>query len=348
MLYLTSTYSMHTSLRRTLMDLQSDLARGQKELASGRRADLGVALGMRVSRSYSLGDVNETVQTLLSTNKLVATRLDTTQAGLSNILSTARDIRSTLIAAQNNNSDSDAVVTQARIALGAFIATLNGSDGEAFLFAGINSSVAPINDYFANPPGANKIALDAAFTTFFGFPQSSPAVSTITPAQMQAFVAGPVNALFSSPAWNTDWSQASDLPMRSQVSMSLTIETSVSANDPALQKLAMAYTLVSDLGVGGMTPSTYRTVLQNATQAIDAGIGMLTKTQARVGVMQRNIGVANQTMTIQSGAIETQLSDLESVDAAEAATRVNGLMAQIETAYSLTARITQLSLARYL
>lgn len=308
----------------------------------------GVALGARAARSYSLGDANETVQTILSTNKLVSLRLDSTQTALTSLKDSAKDIRGTLLSALNNGGDRAAIETQARVALGTFISTLNGGDGEAFLFAGINADVAPINDYFASPPAANKTALDSAFQTFFGFPQTSPAVAAITPAQMQTFLDGPMAALFSSPAWNTDWSNASDQPIRSQISISLRIESSVSANDPALQKLAMAYTMMSDLGASGMSASAFRTVLQNATQAIDTAAGTLTKTQARVGVMQRNVIVANETMTIQSNSMQLQLGDLEGVDPTEAATRVNGLMTQIETAYSLTAKITQLSLTRYL
>jgi flagellar hook-associated protein 3 FlgL len=348
MFYLTSTYTINTSLRRTIVDLQSELARGQKELASGRHADLGVALGMRAARAFSVSGMNDAVQTILSTNKLVGMRLESTQTALASLKDTARNAYTTLLAALNDGGDRAAIETQARAALGTFVSTLNSSDGEAFLFGGINSGAPPINDYFATPPSANKIALDAAFMTFFGFPQTSPAVSGITPAQIQAFLDGPMSALFSSPAWNADWSNASDQPLRSQISVSLTIESSVSANDPALQKLAMAYAVMSDLGAEQMSAATYRTVLQNASKTIDQAVRSLTKTQARVGVMQRNLNVANETMAIQSGALQSQMNDLEGIDPTEAATRVNGLMTQIETAYSLTAKISQLSLTRYL
>lgn len=348
MLYLTSTFTLNTALRRTLIDLQTDLARGQKELTTGRHADLGLAIGMRAARSYSLGDVNDTVETILSTNKIVTMRLDSTQSALSSLKDAAQSMRSTLLSALNDGGDRAAIETQARVALGTFISTLNGGDGDAFLFGGINRDVPPINDYFANPPSPNKIALDAAFQNFFGFPQTSPAVATITATQMQGFLNGPMTALFAAPAWNADWSNASDQTMRSQISLSLSIESSVSANDPALQKLALAYTMMSDLGGAGMSLAAYRTVIQKATQEIDTAAGLLTKTQARIGVLQRNVNVANETMSIQSAALQTQIGELEGVDSAEAATRVNGLMTQIETAYSLTARISQLTLTRYL
>jgi len=348
MFYATSTYAITVSLRRSLVALQSDLLRSQKEMSTGRVADLGVALGMRARLSYSLADTYDTAQTILSTNQVVLTRLDTTQAALGKLLSDAQDMRATLLSALDDGGDPAALQKQAGISLSNFISTLNGGDGDSFLFGGVNTNTPPINNYFADPPARNKQALDAAFVAAFGFPQTDPRVANITSAQMDAFMTGPMTSLFAPASWNTDWSHASNDPLRSQISMSVTIDTSVTANAPALQKLAMAYAMVNDLGVNKMNPTAYKTVLEKATQTTDDAIGLLLKTQAQVGVMQRNVTTANRTMTIQSNAIETQLNQLETVDPAEAAAHVNSLMTQIETAYTLTAKITQLSLAKYL
>jgi flagellar hook-associated protein 3 FlgL len=53
-------------------------------------------------------------------------------------------------------------------------------------------------------------------------------------------------------------------------------------------------------------------------------------------------------MSVQSNTILLQLQDIEGVDQTEAAARVSGLMTQIEAAYTLTSRISQLSLTKYL
>lgn len=348
MVYLTSSLSVSTALRRTLMEMQTDLARGQRELSSGRHADLGARLGASVARDHGLGRTHHAIQFILASNKIVETRLEATQTSLSSLVTSAQALRATLISAQNDGGDRTAVETQTKAALANFIATLNGGDANSFIFAGVNSNIAPINDYFANPPGANKNALDLAFVTAFGMTQTSPAVSTITAAQMQTFLAGPMSGLFSAASWIADWSNASSQPMQNQISLSVTIDTSTTANDPALQKLAMAYTMVSDLGLNQMNAATYRAVLQTATQAMDEAISAIIKTQAQVGVAQRSVASAGQTMSIQSDLLEARVFDLENVDATEAATRVNALTTQIETAYALTAKITQLSLTKYL
>ena len=73
-------------------------------------------------------------------------------------------------------------------------------------------------------------------------------MSTITAAQMQTFLDTTFDAEFASPAWNANWSTASDQTMRSRISTTEIVDTSVSANEPAFRKLAMAYTMLSDLG----------------------------------------------------------------------------------------------------
>lgn len=347
-MYLTSTYTMTASLRRTLGLLQSDLNRGQQEVTTGRHADLGLALGLRASSSFSIVSTRMTIESTMASNTALTSRLDTTQVALAGLLSDAQDMRKTLVAAQNNGGARDAIITQARQALTTFIAKLNSSNAEGYLFGGVSTDHEPVVNYFAEPPQTNKTALDAAFTSEFGITQSDPAVSTITGPQMQNFLSGAFSSLFSAASWKTDWSRASDTPVRSQVSLSVSMQTSITANDPAFRQLASVYTMISDLGAENLSNDSYGLLLKSAMETLDYGINGLTKAEARLGVVQNAVKSANQTMSIQSDTLQTQLHGLEAVDPAEASVRVQNLMTQIETAYTLTARISQLSLIKYL
>jgi len=348
MFYITSTYSMTASLRTVIANLQTNLARSQKEMATGRHADLGVALGLRASRSFTLADARDTIGTLRHTNDLVSARLVTTQTALDGMKSDAQRLRATLLASQTDGGDRDAVLAQARQALSSFVAKMNGGDGESYLFGGVDSDAAPLENYFADPPAPNKGALDAAFVAAFGFGQSASGVSSITDAQLQSFLSGGFENLFSDAAWKTDWSHASDAPLRSQIGLSRVIDSSITANEPALRKLAAAYVMVSDLGAEKMNQGAYAVLLKKAMETVDAGISMLTRTQARLGVMQNAVRTSNDVMAVQSDTVTLQLHDVEGVDQTEAAARVNGLMTQIEAAYTLTSRLSQLSLTKYL
>ncbi len=344
----TSTFSLTASLRRTLALLQNDLARGQKEVSTLRHADLGTALGLRAGQCFSLASLHDTIDATLSSNQLVAARLDTTQVALASLRSDAEAMRATLLTAQTDGGKPEAIIKQASQALATFTAKLNSSNADGFLFAGVNSLQEPVTDYFSNPPASNKLALDAAFQATFNFAQSDPAVSSISPAQMQGFLSGSFAQLFSDTGWKTDWSTASDTVLRSQVSLSVTMDASVSANEPALKKLASVYAMLSDLGVERLNKDSYAVLLKTALDTVDSGVGMLTGVQSRVGAMQNSVKSARDVMSIQKDSLDTQLNELEAVDPTEAGARVNELMTRIETAYTLTARISQLSLTKYL
>jgi flagellar hook-associated protein 3 FlgL len=64
--------------------------------------------------------------------------------------------------------------------------------------------------------------------------------------------------------------------------------------------------------------------------------------------MQATVDSANNAIDVQSTTLRLQLADLEGIDQTEAAARANILMTQIQSAYTLTSRISQLSLSKYL
>ena len=57
---------------------------------------------------------------------------------------------------------------------------------------------------------------------------------------------------------------------------------------------------------------------------------------------------ANAAMSSQMTILQTQVGNLDDVDANSVATQLNTLTTQIETAYQITAKLQELSLAQYL
>jgi flagellar hook-associated protein 3 FlgL len=241
-----------------------------------------------------------------------------------------------------------AILTEAKTALTTLISTLNVSDGASHVFAGINSDTAPITDFFGSGTPANKKAVDDAFLANFGFSQSDPRVSTITPDQMKSFLQGPMAALYSQANWAQNWSTASDEAVQSRISVSRTTATSITANESAFRDLASGYSMLSAVGLESLSPAAYQAAIETATKYIQSGVSKVTQLQAGVGSMQSALASASQTMSAQKDLLNTQIGALENVDPTEAAARVNSLMTQIETAYSLTAQLRNLSLAKYL
>lgn len=343
-----STIGVSNATRLSLVKTQSELAGASKELSSGRWADVGLTLGARTGQSVELRQEMQRIATILDTNGLVAARLDTSQAALSNVQGVAEDLLGVLIAVRENPQAAKVVGPQADLDLKGLVGTLNSNLNGQYLFAGINTDEAPMADYLGPPPSAAKAAVDAAFLAYFTFDQADPAVAGITAADMATFIDTQLAPLFADPQWGAVWSTASDQNLSSRITTNEVIETSANANERPFRDLAMAYTMLLDLGGEALAPEAYKVTVERAIGLVGGAMQGVTTVQARLGVAQNRVSDASERMSIQRDILTRQVTDLENVDPYEAATRVNALMSQVEVSYSLTARIRQMSLLRYL
>jgi flagellar hook-associated protein 3 FlgL len=343
-----STQALSDALRLSLAKAQLKLINAEKEVSSGRHADVGATLGYKTTQTVSLRQEHARLQTIVDTNSIVSGRLEATQAALKDVLANAQTFMSTLVSARDAGSGPAAAKSQAEAGLTAFIDSLNNSFDGGQLFSGINADVKPIADYYANPPATNKVAVDAAFLTAFGVSQSDPGVAGITAGDMKTFLDTTFAGLFDDPAWTNDWSQSSTQNVRSRISTHELVETSVNANESGFRKLASAYAMIADLGVDKMNKNTFQAVVDTALNLVGNAIGELTTLQAKVGTTEQRVTNASERMSIQIDLMTKHISVLESVDPYEASTRVTALLTQIETAYALTARIQKLSVLNYL
>jgi flagellar hook-associated protein 3 FlgL len=221
---------------------------------------------------------------------------------------------------------------------------LNSQVAGSYIFGGTNTTTAPINDY-SSSSSASATAVNSAITTQFGAP---PDFSTTTGADMTSFLDNQFSDVFSTSNWSTNWSSASDQTLTTQISTSTKQNTSVSANEDAFKQLSEAYSMVSSLANQNLSSDAYQAVVTKAQSLVSSAISGLTTIQANVGVAQSNITSSNDQMSAQITIFSTQVDNLQSADAYEAATRVNNLQTQIETAFSLTNQLKQLSLVNYI
>jgi flagellar hook-associated protein 3 FlgL len=304
--------------------------------------DVGLNLGAGTGRSLTLHVDTRALASLVASNNTVATRLQQTQSALDTLMAGANTFLQQLVI----NKDARAAGTiqpLAESALAGFLSNANASDGHDYLFAGINSAMPPLADYDSGP-GA---AIDAAFLARFGISQSDPGVAAIPGADMADFLDTAFADLFADPDWNTNWSSASSQAMTSRIAPSETVDTSVSANETAMRKLAMAYSMVAKLGVEGLGADAREAVFNKAISVIGDAVTGLTTLQASVGTTQNRVKDTTTRLTAQQTIIEQRIGVLEGVDPAEAKIRIDTLSTQIEMSYSLTAKLLQMSILNY-
>jgi len=346
-----SSATLWNSPRATLDKMQKELNQTNNELVTGRHFDVGLTLGYRTGEAISLRQERAEIDAFVDGNINVKLRLDSSTAALAHMREIANEFMDSLIATPVVESNMGVVTYRAEANLNSLIADLNKETDGQYIFGGINTKEKPIGEY--SSPSAARTAVRTAFSApvadgGFGFSQNDPNVANITPDQMKAFLDGPFADLFNSTNWDNNWSKATSRNIQSMISPGNKVETSTNANQKAFRDVAMAYTMAFDLGIANLSNETKEVVVAKVIETLSGAITGLTNLEANIGVSKEKLEEANERMDMQRAMFEENLSGLEGVDPTEAKVKVDQLMTQIQTSYSLTSQLRQLSLINYL
>ena len=339
-----STQSLWNSPRTGVSRMQSEIAIANKELVTGRYADVALTLGSRTGTAFGLRQQVAELTALRSGNDTTSLRLTSTQAILQQIQAGA-DATLKTIAGVPSETRTAAIRDAALSQLETMTAALNTTAGGQSIFGGLNTLETAVETY----GGTAKSGVDAAFTTAFG-PRGGAGLATVTVAQMDAFLApgGPFAGLFDASNWAADWSNASDTTIDSRISLTETVETSASANASPIRDFAQAYVMASDLDLSSFSADVQAAVSDRIAGLLGSASKGLVTMQADLGRSQAMITEANTRMEAQRNLLTAQIGGMESIDTAEAKTRIDQLTTQVQISYSLTTELRQLSLVAYL
>jgi flagellar hook-associated protein 3 FlgL len=337
-----SSLSLWNTPRSASARLQAEIADATQQIASGRYADVGLALGGQVSRSLSLRQSAAEIAALKDGNGLAALRLGTSQTVLQQLQKSA-DAQFATLTGLSSDKRVAAMAASADDTLASLTSLLDSSASGQALFSGTNTGVKPIRD---GAVADAKAAAATAFRDAFGFPPGDPQAATLTPSQIKNFLEGTVAAQFADPNWGTTWSQASDTSVTSRIALGETVSTSVSANGTAFRQLAQA-AIVSSLGLTGLSADAQAVVSDRAMSLLSKASAGLVSLQADLGRSQSRITDANARLDAQSALITKEIAGLEEVDPTEAQTRLSAAKTQLQMSYSLTAQLQDLSLLKY-
>lgn len=341
-----STLSLLNSPRTNAAKLQTDLARANTEITTGRHADVGLQLGQRVSQSITLRQEHAELTALSDANALTSIRLSVTKSSLDNVRKMADAFLNTVLSVPSSPTGPSIIKETAQANLKSLVAEMNQVANGQYIFAGTDTKQKPIAEYTAT--SAAKAVIDAEFASFFGFSQSSPSVQGITAAQMSTFLDSAFTPLFDETNWSTNWSSAQSQNIESRISPVERIETSTNANEAAFRKLAMAYTMASELAIADLPQTSRQVVIDKLVGTVGSVSTEIVQIQANLGTAEKRIADANERMSLQQAYLNEGVSNLEGVDPAEAKTRVDSLTTQIQMSYSLTSQLRQLSLLNYI
>ena len=340
-----STLNISYLMRDSILSSQNRLVNAQAELASGRHYDIGLALGAGTGRDIMLRVEMADMQRFADNNKIGRIRADLTQQAISSIRAVANNFLETLTGTRNASQGQALAGIAAKSALEQLAGLLNTVHDGQHIFGGANTQAAPIAKYSGS---SGEASVAAAFLAAFGMTQSDPAAQNISAATMQGFLDNQFASAFIPSAWTSTWSQASNRHILSRIDRTELVQASSTANSDPFRQLTKALTMTADLGMPGLNQAAFETIVDNALAVTGDALLGLGAEQSRLGVAQNAITAANVRLSQRLTSVTAGVLDIESVDKYEAATRVNSLMTQLETSYTLTGRISRLSLLNYI
>lgn len=343
-----STLNQFETSRAAITRNQSRLAEIEVEVSTGRHADVGRTLGVKTSRLLEMRNAFHDFASLQSTNGVVATRLEQTQTALAAVRDLAEGFLQTALTASQGNADRGLLVADAKARLSALADVLNTTSNGAYVFGGTNASTAPFENDLAEPTGAGRAAVLAAFTSEFGFTPDDPLAASITPSQMRSYLDGTFMSVFQDPSWSTSFSSANNSMMIDRVYASETIETSVSGNATAIRKLVQVLTAAVDSGTEQLNAEAFSGLTKMLIQVSGEAGGEITGMQSRLGIAEERLAKANSRIVLRQNLLERWIGEAESVDVAKSATSLSIITSQLEASYAVTTRLQKLSLLNYL
>jgi flagellar hook-associated protein 3 FlgL len=353
-------------MRNSIAGVQREMVKANQEAVTQKHADLGVALGANTSRALDLSRDITRINSLLSTAALATQRLETAELALKNMNESGLAIQSAILTLGSSSDETNLATARKAMtdALDSFTTFANTAVQGEYIFAGINSDVKPMQDYFVSGSPA-KAAVDTELNHYLTA-NGIASASVMTKPQMEDFLnqlEGKFNgtqpltspphpaALAGKDFWTSFFSDASDENMKVRISPSEMVDSSTNSNSQGMRNFAFASIISMEFLKGNMTKEAREAVASRTTTVISKamnGVDSLNQQRTTVGISTERVSKAEESLQAQEDILTKSLGSMEGVDPEEAATRLNTMKTLLETAYAVTAKIQQLSLANFL
>ena len=127
------------------------------------------------------------------------------------------------------------------------------------------------------------------------------------------------------------------------------IDYGVQANDDGFRDLMRGLAMLATTDPAEITDTgAYTSWINAASAALNSGVKSVLAAEAHTGTMQSLVENASDRLSAKREVLSLHISDLESVDPYEAATRLTSAQTQLQASYAVTARLSQLSFLNFM
>lgn len=322
----------NTQIKQTLNQLSS-------EMATGVKSDIGKA----VQGNFTTLSALEASRARLSSYKLAADQsevfVSSAQSALENIQNQVSEIGKSLISAASSPAaaSGEVALSAATDAFTSVLSALNTRTNGRYVFAGEDSQTKPF---------ASSDEILTALTAAIGGATAPDQIITAIDAWFDApNVAGETDE-FASLAYNGSSTPAAGI----RISDTDTLSFPVTGDDAAIRNTLKGFALAALVSTDAIVADSdlRNSIMQSAGLYLTAADTGLATLRGKVGLVEEKISDAQTAQTAEISSIDLAKTKLIEADSYETATALEAVETQLETLYTLTARLSQLSLTNYL
>ncbi|MBV1869152.1 MAG: hypothetical protein KUG69_14810 [Marinosulfonomonas sp.] len=326
--------AMNFQNRRHNVQLKTDLLRLSQELSSGHRQDLSSLVTGDLLPIASLEHALKVATAFSTATSEAALLAETMQASLELVQNNSAELGAALLVASNSESPImiQTATVDAKLKFEAVVSSFNIRIADRYAFSGMATDQAALAD--ADTILASLQIATAAETTAAG-------------------VESVVSAWFDDPggAYETVGYTGSNVPLAAvRLSPTDAVSLSISAADSEVREVLKGFAMAALVGQGSMNGSATEqaTLIRTAGEQLLTSQFDLTALRAKVGSAEARIHDVTTSNAAQKHALELARTELTAVNPFETATELEAVRMQLETFYTVTARLSRLSLMEFL
>lgn len=332
--------SFSVALRQSISAIRTETAQRQKEMQTGTVADAAITLGGSIGRLSTISSDISRIESISVANKIVAARLEVTQASLGAVKAGLEAITGTFSTGVQTSQTKSFAAETARKALAEFASAFNVTLNGEHVFSGINSAVRP----FTDNAGLQAVTeIDAAFIAHFGFAKTDAAAASISATDFRTFLNTQVEPIFGSAIWGTAVSSASEEEIRGRTEFGSVDAVSVTANETAVRSTFYASSIVAAFIDQPFNQEVLEGVISDAVSKAMEAQQQMADLMASVGLMQSRVTRSSENIGRLAEIFELSVSKQIAIDPYDSSLRLNELLNTLETTILVSQRIQNLS-----
>ncbi|WP_448191938.1 flagellin [Azospirillum sp. sgz301742] len=361
-----SSYGQYLRMQSETQRLQRQQLTNQIQASSGKKGTAIGDLGVEAKHSLNLRAVTDQLKTYkenISEVELYASAMDTAMGRMGDMLNELRDeytkMGNTLSAGKTGLPDPTFLNELGKRGLEEMKNLLNTKVEGRYVFASSDIHNAPVPDVSglynafqaemtANLPGAATAAQQTDLITnlkgYVGLPNTTLASLGVVTSPPQAYLGGAgTSGLYSSTLQTTGGA-----PLVARVDIDRQISYGLRADAPVFQDMMRAFATAATITAPAGNLAGFQAVLDDGADATRTSITNLSNETGRLGITRKQIADISTKHDAVSTNLKSALGDVEDVDMAEVATKLQQSNTALEATYRLIASMKSLSLVNFL